>query len=271
MSSLLPPLPASPPLVLMPTCQRFLGGHPYQVLGEKYAEAVRLAGCLPLASPGAGPHEMEALLSMADGLLLTGSPSNVHPQRYGQGLGLGEPQFDAGRDAFTLALIPRALAMGLPVLGICRGFQEANVALGGSLHQALHRVPGLQDHRGAQGRSEASAEEVYGPAHEVSVQAGGVLAHVLGQAREPDLRLVVNSVHGQGVCALAAGLQVEALAPDGLVEAFSWPQGQGFNLFVQWHPEWQAQNCAASVRLFEAFGGACLQYRQAHRGRAAPL
>jgi putative glutamine amidotransferase len=256
---------ACKPLVLLPTCQRWLGEHPYQVLGEKYAHAVRLAGCMPLASPAAQAHELEALLSLVDGVLLTGSPSNVHPTHYGEDLGLGEPVFDPGRDAFTLALIPMALEMGLPVLGICRGFQEANVALGGSLHQAVHTVPGLSDHRGAEGRAQASAEDVYGPAHDVSVQAGGRLQSLLEPAGLPS-RLRVNSVHGQGVCTLAPGLQVEAWAPDGLIEAFSYPSGTGFNLFVQWHPEWQAQNCAASVRIFEAFGQACVRYRESHRG-----
>ena len=167
---------------------------------------------------------------------------------------------DIDRDAWTLPLIPRVLARGIPLFAICRGFQEANVALGGTLHQAVQEVSGHHDHRGAAGAPGASAEAQYAPAHEVIVEPGSVLARVLGEPR-----VQVNSVHGQGVGRLAPGLRVEARAPDGLVEAFTVGEARGFNLCVQWHPEWQAARNPVSMRLFEAFGAACEAYRDRHR------
>lgn len=248
------------PVVILPSCLRMLGEHPFHVLGKKYADAVRLAGCLPLAVPDAHTDDVDALLDLADGLLLTGSPSNVHPHRYGDVPGTGEPWYDEARDALNLALIPKALDRGLPLLGICRGLQETNVALGGTLHQAVHAVPGLQDHRGAGGRAGAPATEVYAPAHPVHLTAGGLLSQILGPAP-----VAVNSVHGQGIDRLAPGLREEARAPDGLIEAFSMPQARGFNLCVQWHPEWQAADNPSSVQILRAFGAACHQYRRRFR------
>jgi len=238
-----------------------LGLHPFHVAGKKYIDAVRLAGCTPLIVPTASIAELEdeldALLELADGVLLTGSASNVHPSHFDEAVHNPELPLDPDRDAWTLPMIPRVLARGMPLFAICRGFQEANVALGGSLHQAVQEVPGQHDHRAP---SDASAELQYALAHEVIVQRGGVLAGVLDEPR-----IQVNSVHGQGVNRLAAGLRVEALAPDGLVEAFSVSDARGFNLCVQWHPEWQAASNPVSMRLFKAFGIACEAYRDRHR------
>jgi len=238
-----------------------LGLHPFHVAGKKYIDAVRLAGCTPLIVPTASIAELEdeldALLDLADGVLLTGSASNVHPSHFDEAVHNPELPLDPDRDAWTLPMIPRVLARGMPLFAICRGFQEANVALGGSLHQAVQEVPGQHDHRAP---SDASAELQYAFAHEVVVQRGGVLADVLDEPR-----IQVNSVHGQGVNRLAAGLRVEALAPDGLVEAFSVSDARGFNLCVQWHPEWQAASNPVSMRLFKAFGIACEAYRDRHR------
>jgi putative glutamine amidotransferase len=234
-----------------------MGQHPFHVAGKKYIDAVRLAGCQPLIVPTAELDEIDALLDIADGVLLTGSASNVHPSHFDEAVYDPELPLDVDRDAWTLPLIPRVLARGMPLFGICRGFQESNVALGGTLHQAVQDVPGQHDHRAAK---DAPAEVQYGLAHEVIVQPGGLLADVL-----PDRRIRVNSVHGQGVNRLAAGLRVEALAPDGLVEAFSVSDARGFNLCVQWHPEWQAASNTVSVRLFKAFGAACEAYRDRHR------
>ena len=238
-----------------------LGLHPFHVAGKKYIDAVRLAGCTPLIVPTASIAELEdeldALLDLADGVLLTGSASNVHPSHFDEAVHNPELPLDPDRDAWTLPMIPRVLARGIPLFAICRGFQEANVALGGSLHQAVQEVPGQHDHRAP---SDASAELQYAFAHEVVVQRGGVLADVLDEPR-----IQVNSVHGQGVNRLAAGLRVEALAPDGLVEAFSVSDARGFNLCVQWHPEWQAASNPVSMRLFKAFGIACEAYRDRHR------
>jgi putative glutamine amidotransferase len=235
-----------------------LGEHPFHIAGKKYIDAVRLAGCLPLVMPASVEAELDQLLALADGVLLTGSPSNLEPHHYGQDLHDPSLPQDPVRDAMTLALIPKVLARGMPLLAICRGTQEVNVALGGSLHQAVQEVAPYADHR-ADGSQPAAVQ--YGPAHEVDVLPGGVLATVLpGQSR-----IEVNSVHGQAVDRLCSGARVEARAPDGLVEAFSLPDASGFNLCVQWHPEWQAAHNPVSMRLLRAFGQACLTYRERPR------
>jgi putative glutamine amidotransferase len=251
------PQPARKPVVLIPACNRMLGYHPFHVAGKKYIDAVRLAGCLPLIVPLVQAVEIDELLDHADGVLLTGSPSNVHPSHFGEEVHDTSLPLDLDRDAWTLPLIPRAIARGIPLFAICRGFQEANVALGGSLHQAVQEVPGQRDHRG---NTEGPAEVQYDFAHDVNVEAGGLLASIVDKAE-----FKVNSVHGQGVKQLAPGLRVEARAPDGLVEAFSMPDAAAFNLCVQWHPEWQAAQNPISLRLFKAFGAACQSYRERHR------
>lgn len=241
------------PLVLLPSCSRELGEHRFQVVREPYLEALRHAGCTPLAVPGASLAEWEGLLDIAAGVLLTGSPSNVHPRHFGEAVRDPSLPLDTGRDAATLPLIPLILARGLPLLGVCRGMQEVNVALGGSLHQALHEQVGLGEHRGS---DKDGAAGMFAEAHPVQLAHGGLLRALL--ARE---EIRVNSVHGQGVKLLAPGLRVEARAPDGLIEAFSKPDAPGFNLCVQWHPEWQADRLPVSRALFKAFAHACEEYR----------
>jgi len=247
-----------PPIVLVPACNRLLGEHPSQVVGRKYTDAVRLAGALPLVVPGAREDEIEPLLDLASGVLLTGSPSNVHPSHFGEHVQDPSLPLDPDRDAWTLPLIRAALARGMPLFGICRGAQEVNVALGGSLYQAVHEVPGHADHRDADGLPAALA---YAAVHPVTVTPGGLLQAIVGKNS-----FEVNSLHGQGVNRLAEGLRAEARAPDGLVEAFSAPQAPGFNLCVQWHPEWQAADNPVSRQLLGAFGAAVLAYRDRVRG-----
>ncbi len=249
--------PGHKPVVLIPACNRMIGQHPFHVAGKKYIDAVRLGGCLPLIVPFVHLSEVDELLDHADGVLLTGSPSNVHPSHFGEEVLDKTLPLDIDRDAWTLPLIPRALARGIPLFAICRGFQEANVALGGSLYQAVQEVPGQRDHRGV---TDKTAEEQYDFAHDVIVEPGGALAGIVEQ---PQFR--VNTAHGQGVRELAPGLRVEGRAPDGLVEAFSLPSAKGFNLCVQWHPEWQAAQNPISLRLFKAFGAACQSFRNRHR------
>jgi len=203
--------------------------------------------------PSASADEIDALLDLAHGVLLTGSASNVHPRHFGEDLHDPELMLDVVRDTWTLPLIPKAIERGLPLLAICRGFQETNVAFGGTLHQAVQEVPGHRDHRAP---ADGNAEQQYACSHPVTVIPGGVLESIVEQSS-----IEVNSIHAQGVNRLAPGLRVEARAPDGLVEAFSMPQAPGFNLCVQWHPEWQAANNPLSLRLFEAFGNACRAYR----------
>jgi putative glutamine amidotransferase len=233
---------ASKPVVLVPACNRRLGQHAFHIAGHKYVDAVRLVGCQPLVVPSAAAEEFDALLDLADGLFLTGSPSNVDPSHFGE----------AVHDA-SLPLIPKALERGLPLLAVCRGAQETNVALGGTLHQAVHEVAGHLDHRD---RDDDPIEVQYGAAHSIEIVPGGVLARLLGSER-----VQVNSLHGQAVNRLADGLRVEARAPDGVIEAFSKADAPGFTLAVQWHPEWQAASNPVSMAMLAAFGAACAAYR----------
>jgi putative glutamine amidotransferase len=257
------PTQSPPPRVLLPACGRLLGDMAFHTAGYRYVEAVRLAGCLPLVVPAASEEEIDALLDLADGIFLTGSPSNVHPRHFAEAVHDPSLPLDEARDAWTLKLIPRALACGLPLLAICRGFQEMNVALGGSLHQAVHEAvhEGLSDHRAPPGEPESTR---YGPAHSVQIAPGGLLARLHGAPEA-----VVNSVHGQGVRQLAPGLRIEALAPDGLVEAFTVDGAPGFNLGVQWHPEYRAAENPFSMALLAAFGAACRE-RQSLRPDLRP-
>lgn len=258
---------ARPPVVLLPACHREVERLPFQIVSRKYVEAVRLAGAVPLVVPAAPVDELGALLDVADGVLLTGSPSNVHPSHFGEAVHDPSLPLDPDRDAWTLPLIREALARGIPLMGICRGFQEVNVALGGSLHQAVHEQPGLMDHRSDEN---LPVDEEWGLAHPVTPTPGGLLAQLLAGLPPEVLDagrgcggVMVNSLHGQGVRDLAPGLRVEARAPDGVVEAFTSPEAPGFNLCVQWHPEWRAEHNPVSRRLFEAFGQACVAYRRA--------
>lgn len=254
----------APPLVLVPSCQRVLGRHPFHVVGRKYVDAIRMAGGVPLMVPGGRPQELLAALDVIDGVLLTGSPSNVHPDHFGEPVHNEELPLDPVRDAWTLPLIREVLERGIPLLAICRGLQEVNVALGGSLHQAVQELPGHMDHRADES---LPVEQEYGLSHAIHIQAGGLLDRVLEglpSGVRDGMSVRVNSLHGQGVKRLAPGLQPEALAPDGVVEAFSRP-GAGFNLCLQWHPEWLAHENPVSQRIFEAFGQACRQRQNERR------
>lgn len=239
------------PLIGVTACSKLIGQHPFHIVGDKYLRAVALgAGGLPLAIP-AMPEvlDLTALLERLDGVLLTGSPSNVEPHHYqGPASAPGTPH-DPARDGLTLPLIRAAVAAGVPLLGICRGFQEMNVAFGGSLHQRVHEAGPFMDHREDH---EAPLEVQYGLRHPLLVQPGGLLdALGLGPQFE------VNSVHGQGVERLGAGLRVEGVAPDGLIEAFSVADAPAFALGVQWHPEWRVTEHPAYLAIFRAFGDAC--------------
>ena len=244
------------PLIGIPADRRLVGAHPFHMVGEKYARAVLdAAGAAPLLIPSlADELGFEELLERLDGLLFTGSPSNVEPHRYEGPPSAPGTLHDPARDATTLPLIRKAVAAGVPVFGICRGFQEMNVAFGGTLHQKLHEVPGHLDHRddGTQ-----PLEVQYGPAHDVTLEPGGMLS-----AFASGDRIRVNSLHSQGIDRLGPGLEVEARAPDGVIEAFRVRNAQRFALAVQWHPEWKVMSNPFSRALFAAFG-------EASRERAA--
>lgn len=238
------------PVIGIPADRRIIGAHAFHAVGEKYiAAVVEAAECLPLLIPVLeSPLDIDEVLARVDGIFFTGSPSNVEPHRYGGPASAQGTLHDPHRDATTLSLVPRALAAGVPVLGVCRGFQEMNVALGGTLHQRVHEIEGLHDHREDK---QQSLEVQYGPAHDVMLEAGGLLRRLAGTDR-----IRVNSLHGQGVDRLGPDLAVEARAPDGLVEAFRVKSAPGFALAVQWHPEWQVMQDPFSKALFAEFGRA---------------
>lgn len=243
------------PLIGVISDRRQLGHHPFHVVGEKYLVAIDAgAGGYPVAVPVlGGDFDVLAILERLDGLLLTGSPSNVEPRQYRGTPSRPGTLHDPERDHAALALIPAAVRAGLPLLAICRGFQEMNVAFGGSLHQAVHELPGFGNHKED---TSQPLEQQYAPSHEVRFTAGGLLARISG--REAAL---VNSVHSQGVDVLADALAVEAVAPDGLIEAFVVRDAPGFTLAVQWHPEWKVRENELSMALFQAFGDAARRYR----------
>lgn len=227
-----------------------IGPHPFHAVGEKYiAAVVQAADCLPLLIPVLEtPLDVTEILAHVDGLFFTGSPSNVEPHRYGGAQSEPGTLHDPHRDATTLSMVPRAIAAGVPVLGVCRGFQEMNVALGGTLHQRVHEIAGFDDHREDK---DQPLDVQYAPAHDVVLEPGGTLARLAGADR-----IRVNSLHSQGIERLGPDLAVEARAPDGLVEAFRVPGAPAFALAVQWHPEWQVMTNEFSKALFAEFGRA---------------
>lgn len=247
------------PLIGIPADRRMLGLHPFHVVGEKYARALLDgAGAVPLVIPALAEElGLDELLERLDGVMFTGSASNVEPHHYS-----GVPSdpgtlHDPARDATTLPLIRKAVAAGIPVLGICRGFQEMNVAFGGTLHQKVHEVDGRLDHRED---AQRELEVQYGPAHEVTLEPNGLLRALAGSER-----ITVNSLHAQGIDRLGGGLSIEARAPDGLVEAFRVERTKRFAVAVQWHPEWKVMSNPFSRALFAAFGAAAREYLQTGR------
>jgi putative glutamine amidotransferase len=239
------------PIVLIPADVKQIGEHPFHAVGQKYILAVaEAAGALPLLVPAMSDQlEIEALLAIADGVLLTGSPSNVHPSHFGQDVHNPALPLDLARDALTLKLIRAAINAGVPLLAICRGFQELNVAFGGSLHQAVQEQTGKHDHRESK---DLPLETQYAVSHSVQLVKNGLLANIIGGDQ-----MMVNSLHGQGVDKLGAGLSAEGHAPDGLVEAISVDAAQAFALGVQWHPEWKVMENPQYLAIFKAFGEAC--------------
>lgn len=236
----------SRPVIGITCCTRPFGEESAQVVIDRYMEAaVRYADAAALLIP-ARPDLMSAeeVADRIDGLLLTGSPSNVAPELYGADGGDGP--FDRGRDAMTFALIEAMTARGKPILGICRGFQELNVAFGGTLDGSLGDQDRPIPHHAPDG---VPLAPMFAHGHDVSLTEGGLLNRAFGRSS-----LAVNSVHFQGVDRLAPGFAVEATAPDGVIEAISAQVEQSMVLGVQWHPEWQTDRDAASIGLFGLFG-----------------
>jgi putative glutamine amidotransferase len=245
------------PIVGIPACAKLVNGHLRHDTPARYAAAViGGAGAVPMMIPPIGESAL-AVLDRLDGLLVPGSPSNVHPSHYAGGDSLTPDSHDLERDATTLRLIPEAITRGMPLLAICRGIQELNVALGGTLHQKVHEVAERMDHRPGPG----TLEEKYGPRHLVFLS--GQLERIIGSSK-----ILVNSLHGQAIDGLAPGLVMEALAPDNTIEAVRVEKAPGWAFGVQWHPEWGYADDSASLALFRAFGDACRSYRQGLRKAA---
>jgi putative glutamine amidotransferase len=235
------------PLLGITACTRRIGEETAQAVIDRYVvAAARHADCVPVLIP-ARPDLFDAaeLADRLDGVLLTGSPSNLAPARYGDA-DAGEGPFDAGRDAVSLTLVAAMRAAGKPVFGICRGFQEINVAFGGTLARDLAAATRAQPHHAP---DDVAFAAMFDHAHEVALVPGGVLA----EATACD-RLRVNSVHYQGVARVGQGLRIEALADDGVVEAVSATDPP--LLAVQWHPEWATDADPAAQRFFQLLGRA---------------
>lgn len=240
------------PVIGVPADRTLIDPHHFHCVGEKYLMAVvDTLEAIPLVIPALAQRlPLSDLLSRLDGLLLTGAHSNIDPAHYGGGPAYPGSPADPQRDATNLALIPLALEAGVPILGICRGLQELNVALGGSLHGQVHEVDGFYDHR------ESDDEELdvqYGPRHDVDLVEGGLLAGLADGQR----RVRVNSLHGQGIDRLADSLVAEAYSPDGLVEAVRLDDARRFAVAVQWHPEWKVSENPFYTAIFRRFGEAC--------------
>ncbi len=242
------------PIIGVPACRRIVDPHPFHMVGEKYLQALAEgSNGLPLIIPVLGDSlQIDEILANIDGLLLTGSPSNLEPHHYD-----GEPSepgtlHDPNRDSLTLPLAKRAFETGVPVLALCRGHQELNVVLGGTLHQKVHEVPGYNCHKE---NPDDPLDVQYGPSHSVNLVEGGLLHGLAGTTT-----VIVNSLHSQGVARLANGVSVEAVSDDGLIEAFVVDSVPGFALSIQWHPEWQFAQNELSTAIFKAFGDACRHY-----------
>ncbi|KQZ15349.1 hypothetical protein ASD44_15740 [Mesorhizobium sp. Root554] len=215
--------------------------------------------CLATMASGDG-FSAAAIVAQLDGLLLTGSRSNVHPSRYGAAVDPKVTLFDEARDATTLPLIHAAIEAGVPIFGICRGAQELNCAFGGTLHQLVHELPGNLDHRAVQ---DLPQHLKYFPAHDIEPAPGGWLETTLRQ-RGFDLDdLKINSLHGQAIAEPGVGIAVEARAPDGVIEAISVPDAPAWTFAVQWHPEWHTEEVPINKLLFEAFATACASRQEA--------
>jgi putative glutamine amidotransferase len=227
-----------------------------QIVGERNLRAVaEVAGALPLMFAGTPEiTDVEALLEVVDGILLTGARANVHPRRFRAEPDVMHEPYDEARDALALTLVEVCVARGIPIFGICRGFQEMNVAFGGSLHPEIRELSGRMNHRMPRldnGEIHPDPAVVFADRHEVQLVPGGALARILGREK-----IRVNSLHGQGILELGARVVVEGVAEDGTIEAIRIADAPGFALGVQWHAEYDPQNNPVNRALFQAFGKA---------------
>lgn len=226
-------------------------GAPGQRVNNRYLLAVaQVAGAQPLVIPALpGTEDIGHLVEILDGVVLTGARPNVHPSLYGVEPSPAHEPYDEGRDAVALPLIRAAAAAGVPVFGICRGFQEMAVAYGATLHPEIRELPGRLDHRMPAG--ERDPEVIYRPRQKVLLNPGGMFEKILGTQE-----ITVNSLHGQGIIDAGTRIVVEGWAEDGTAEALAVAEAPGFALGVQWHAEYRAPTDPVNRRLFEAFGAA---------------
>ena len=245
-----------PILVAVPADIRTIGNHRWHAAPETYMKAIiRIAGAIPVIVPALATEiDLGEILSRVDGVLVTGSVTNVHPSRYGVEPTAAHEPYDLDRDALSDAMIKGAIDHGVPLLAICRGLQEMNVALGGSLATEIQDIEGRMDHRAVDDPEQGVR---YAIRQKVTAEGDGKLSRILGKR---DFQ--VNSLHRQAIDRLAEGLTVEATAPDGTIEAVSVDSAQGFALGVQWHPEYWAESDPDSAAIFSAFGDACRAFRK---------
>ena len=258
------------PVVLFPGEITQRDGAPWHSVHERYmAGLVQAFSALPLIVPALYEGKEEELLqvvNLCDGIVLTGSRTNVYPKRYGGVVCEAAEPYDQRRDGLTMSLIEISLKHKIPLFAICRGFQELNVALGGTLIPAFDLLPGRLLHRAPENVDDDNVDEdiVFAPRHFVSLRKEGFLETIVG-ARH----FMVNSAHTQAVDRLAAGLNMEAQADDGTVEAVSLCEAHPFFLGVQWHPEYKPRSDCISMKMFSAFRQAMLDCRQ-NKARATP-
>ncbi|WP_113912228.1 gamma-glutamyl-gamma-aminobutyrate hydrolase family protein [Roseovarius dicentrarchi] len=224
--------------------------YPVHAVGRMNLEAAAdVAGGMPyIIAADPALVSVAELMEVCDGFILTGGRANVHPEAYGEPPTAAHGAFDTARDAITLPLVRACIEAGQPILGLCRGFQEINVALGGTLHPEIRDLPGRDNHRMP---PDGTLEEQFALRHVVTFTEGGVFHRLLGARR-----VMTNTLHGQGVNVPGSRVRVDGYAPDGTAEAIHIADAPGFALAVQWHPEWNAARDPVSRPLFEAFGAA---------------
>lgn len=245
------------PIIAIPADIRTFDGAVWHAAQHQYVSAaLKVTGAMSFIIPAFEEgNEPEAILDRVDGLLVSGSATNVHPSLYGAGWSEQDGPFDPARDATSIPLIRAAIERGLPLLAICRGIQELNVALGGTLESEIQEKPGTWDHRKP---VDVDRDGMYAIRQSVFVKEGSCIAGIIGAGE-----VKVNSLHRQAIGASAPRLQVEAVADDGTVEAVSVMDARGFAVGVQWHPEYWAENDRPSRAIFEAFGEAVRDYAAA--------
>ena len=258
------------PLVCVPASFIELSPHRYRahVTGQSCVDSLeRYAQCVPIILPALGDRlelELEQLVPRIDGLMLTGGRANVEPHHYGGPPFPDDEVIDPGRDTTVLRLIRACVKSCVPVFGICRGIQEMNVALGGTLHYRVHLAPDKEDHRMPQ-KEDLTTEEVFELRHPVRLTAGGLFSELVGESE-----VMVNSLHGQGIDRLADALEIEATSPDGLIEGVRLKDDRTFTVGVQWHAEWKPEEHALSRALFGEFGRAAHAHARDRQETLAP-